>query len=347
MTRNASGISTAADKDNHMSETAMTSRLRIEDRVVRYADLKPCFDAFIDTRTPGSDKKENFTIIGPGVSENPNQHVHIAEPHGFNIGGARQPPRCTNSQHSHDTVEVFYVHSGRWRFDLGEHGEDAQIELAPGDLISIPTKVFRGFTNIGDEIGYLWAVLGGDDPGRVLWAPKVFDMARDFGLILLEDGMLIDSNKGETVPTGKSPMPVTTREQVAALDVYSDEQLASCVIRASEGQHKGAMDEIEGVSETRLIGPAPINWPHGFTLSEIEIAPGARVPTHNLSAADVHFVHKGALAIEIDGQSTTLTPGDTVTYPQGSERSFHNEGDTPVRLVAVRGGNQAPDLRWA
>jgi hypothetical protein len=65
----------------------------LEARIVRYADLKPCYNAFIDTRTPGSEAKENFTIIGPGVSENPDQHVHIAEPHGFNIGGARQPPR--------------------------------------------------------------------------------------------------------------------------------------------------------------------------------------------------------------------------------------------------------------
>ena len=330
-----------------MSENVTISRLRIEDRIVRYAELEPCLDAFIDTRTPGSDKKENFTIIGPGVSENPNQHVHIAEPHGFNIGGARQPPRCTNSQHSHETVEVFYVHSGQWRFDLGEHGEDAQIELAPGDLISIPTKVFRGFTNVGDDLGYLWAILGGDDPGRVLWAPKVFDMARDYGLILLEDGMLIDSKKGETVPAGKTPMPVTTREQVAALDVYSNAQLASCVIRATEGQHKGVMETIEGVSETCLIGPAPIDWAHGFTLSEIEIAPGAHIPAHSFNIADVHFVQSGELAIEIDDQTTTLTTGDTVTYPQGSRRSFHNPGNTPVRLVAVRGGDQAQDPRWA
>ena len=68
----------------------------LEARVVRYGDLVPCTNAFIDTRTPGSDAKENFTIIGPGVAENPEQHVHITEAHGFNVGGARQPPRCIN-----------------------------------------------------------------------------------------------------------------------------------------------------------------------------------------------------------------------------------------------------------
>ena len=74
--------------------------MNLESRVVRYADLKPCTNAFVDTRTPGSDRKENFTIIGPGVSENPNQHVHVPEPHGFNIGAARQPGGCLTSQHS-------------------------------------------------------------------------------------------------------------------------------------------------------------------------------------------------------------------------------------------------------
>ena len=43
--------------------------MTIENRAVRYQDLKPCTNAFIDTRSPGSDKKENFTIIGPGVAE--------------------------------------------------------------------------------------------------------------------------------------------------------------------------------------------------------------------------------------------------------------------------------------
>ena len=64
----------------------------LEARIVRYGDLRPCKTAFIDAHTPGSDQKENFTIIGGGVSESPDQHVHIALPHGFNIGAAGQPP---------------------------------------------------------------------------------------------------------------------------------------------------------------------------------------------------------------------------------------------------------------
>lgn len=102
----------------------------MEKRLIRYAELRPCFNAFIDSRSPVSAAKENFTIIGPGVSENPDQFVHIAEPHGFNIGVARQPPGCVDSQHTHETAEVFVVHSGRRRFDLGETGNDAPSGLA-------------------------------------------------------------------------------------------------------------------------------------------------------------------------------------------------------------------------
>ena len=37
-------------------------------RIVRYGELRPCRTAFIDAHTPGSDQKENFTIIGGGDS---------------------------------------------------------------------------------------------------------------------------------------------------------------------------------------------------------------------------------------------------------------------------------------
>jgi mannose-6-phosphate isomerase-like protein (cupin superfamily) len=211
-----------------MSGAAATKK--IAGRLVPYRDLRPCTTAFIDARTPGSERKENFTIIGPGVAENPDQFVHIDIPHTFNIGGARQPPRCVNSQHSHESAEVFMVLSGRWRFLSGERGLDGHIDLEPGDTISLPTNMFRGFENIGDEIGFLFAVLGGDDPGRVTWAPYVFDAARSHGLVLLESGQLIDTTR-EALPTHAARMPETTAADVASMRRYSSEDLERCVVR--------------------------------------------------------------------------------------------------------------------
>lgn len=307
----------------------------VNNNIVRYKDLRPCTDAFIDTRSPGSDKKENFTIIGPGVSENPNQYVHMPEPHGFNIGGARQPAHCVNSQHSHDTAEVFFVHSGTWAFRTGETGGDAEVILNPGDLISIPTGVFRGFENIGEDVGYLWAVLGGDDPGKVLWAPYVFDMAKDYGLVLMENGSLIDTGKGETVPAGQEPMPVTSKMQVDALSYFTDEELRNCCITSDENVPTFSRG---GLVKRSLIAPeSKLGWSHGFSVTHMSMTPSSSAEQVSYPGPEVLFVHTGELTVKFETESWCLLPGDTASVPKGAARQFINRSDNPVEFLRVRG----------
>ena len=187
----------------------------ITERIVRYGDLSPCKTAFIDAHTPGSDQKENFTIIGGGVSESADQHIHINLSHGFNIGAAGQPPRCRNSLHSHRTAEVFFVLSGRWRFFWGRWGTAGEVVLEVGDIINIPTGIFRGFENIGTDYGMIMAILGGDDAGGgVIWAPQVIEDASDHGLILSEKGRLYDTKKGQALPPNEKPMPKLTDKEL-------------------------------------------------------------------------------------------------------------------------------------
>ncbi|ESZ87909.1 MAG: cupin [Blastomonas sp. CACIA14H2] len=297
----------------------------LEARVVRYGDLVPCFNAFVDSRTPGSDAKENFTIIGPGVSENPDQHVHIAEPHGFNIGGARQPPDCVNSQHSHDTAEVFVVHSGQWRFDFGEHGDDAQVFAGPGDIVSFPVRTFRGFRNVGTDAGFLWSVLGGDDPGRVLWAPQVFELAREHGLVLLENGALVDTVAGQEVPEGVAPMPVTSREAVVDLRVMRAEDEPEIIARADIDVRSG---------ETCIIGPQGVLPPtQGFTLSRLVLGSGESTADRTSDQAEVVFIRRGAVDVHCDGAQIRLDAGDTMTVPKGSVRRYVSADGAEIIMV--------------
>lgn len=205
-------------------------------QVVRFDDLVPCRTAFIDTHTPGSDKKENYTIIGAGVSESPDQHVHIKETPGFNIGAAAQPAGCTNSLHSHRTAEIFIIHSGQWRIFWGVTGQDGETIMNPGDFISVPTHMFRGFENISKPTeanptgyGFLFAVLGGNDSGGgVIWAPQVLETAKENGLILLDNGRLIDTKKEETIPKDAQPVPALTPDEMKFYQrntIHSEEQV--------------------------------------------------------------------------------------------------------------------------
>ena len=318
-------------------------------RLVRYQDLRPCTTAFIDTRTPSSDQKENFTIIGPGVAENPDQHVHIDIPHGFNIGAARQPAGCINSQHSHETAEVFVVHTGRWKFSLGETATDGDIELGPGDTISIPVHVFRGFTNVGDSPGFLFAVLGEDDPGQVTWAPYVFEEAKKHGLMLLKSGRLVDTTKGETMPPDELPMPVTSAEDVKQLRRMTAEEIKKCVVRETE------LDELsvnvfgeDWLSESAIVGAenadeemlgGKMSWLHGFHLRRWTVSPGYSTPWHWRNEAEVIMMHRGCLRFVWDGGELEMRAGDVLTAPIGLARQYvSGDGEAAIAYV-VRGGD--------
>ncbi|MEP0201592.1 MAG: cupin domain-containing protein [Halioglobus sp.] len=321
-------------------------------RLVRYDALRACRNAFVDTYSPGSDQKENFTIIGPGVAEHPDQHVHISEPHGFNIGGARQPPGCTNSQHSHQTEEVFIVQSGQWAFRWGDKCQHGEAVLGPGDCISLPTDIFRGFENIGDEVGYIFAILGGDDPGSVLWAPDVFEKAEEYGLVLLENGSLVDTTKGEEVPEGIAPMPKTTQAQIDEHRIMSLDEMLECVYRESD-QHDAAESSltagIEGVSEKAIIGPAnadenipagKMGWEHGFHVRRLDIAVGASLPVNARQEEEVVYLFRGELAYQWDGGELHMAEGDVLTVPKHLLHGFSNTGAEPLIAFIVRGGNK-------
>ena len=331
------------------------SQAEMEARLVRYTELRPCTTAFIDARTPGSEQKENFTIIGPGVAENPEQHVHINIPHGFNIGGARQPPRCINSQHSHETAEVFIVHTGRWRFKTGHDAMGAAIDLGPGDTISIPIHVFRGFENIGAEVGFMFAVLGGDEPGHVTWAPNVFEAAARHGMILLQSGRLIDTTK-EAIPAGVQRMPPTTPSDVARFKTVDSQELAACVLRAAELRPAGGLSATPGFEECPIIGVANevevmpagrMGWPHHFQVRALRIAAGARSPVHVREEEEVLMVHAGHLWMEWAGGRVDLGPGDTLTVPKKLARAFGNHTGRVAVAYVVRGGDHPQAPAWA
>jgi len=283
----------------------------MEKRIVRYGDLKPCKTAFIDAHTPGSDQKENFAIIGGGVSESPDQHVHIAIPHGFNIGAAGQPPRVRNSLHDHHTAEAFFVLSGRWRFFWGRWGKAGEVTLGVGDIINIPTGIFRGFENVGTDYGMIMAVLGGDDAGGgVMWAPQVIEDAAVHGLVLAETGKLYDTKKGAKLPDGVKPMPLMTEAELAKRpEPTTADVLPNHVARywdlVALADKKPAMV----IGEKGILRDKP-----GFEVEFITNR-SASEEKHSHKVPSVLMPVKGHWRVDWDGGSATLAAGDTMSVP--------------------------------
>lgn len=97
-------------------KTIHLTQSRARTRLIAPDDMVSCNLAFIDCKLPGSHLKQNYSFIGPGVTQSSEQVVNIPEPHGFNIGAAAMPKGVTNNLHLHFTAEVFLIHEGTWRF---------------------------------------------------------------------------------------------------------------------------------------------------------------------------------------------------------------------------------------
>ncbi|OED41851.1 cupin [Chromatiales bacterium (ex Bugula neritina AB1)] len=297
----------------------MTNNVQeMESRIVRYGDLKPCRTAFIDAHTPGSDQKENFTIIGAGVSESADQHVHINDAPGFNIGAAGQPPRCRNSLHTHTTAEVFFILKGRWRFFWGRWGNAGEVVLEEGDLINLPTHMFRGFENIGTDYGMIMAVLGGNDAGGgVTWAPQVIEEASDHGLVLGNNGVLYDSRQGQSLPAGIEPMPVMTEAEIATLaepsaaDVVPNFVARYLDMIAMSDRQPALVLGAEGMLVDRP----------GFTVELLSRHSISDQP-YQTDRHEVLMVMRGHWVVTWSCCSATLAPGDTCAVPPGVARSL-------------------------
>ncbi len=319
------------------------TQLDIPSRIVRYGDLQPCKTAFIDAHTPGSDQKENFTIIGGGVSESADQHVHITDTPGFNIGAAGQPPHCRNSLHSHTTAEVFFVLKGRWRFFWGRYGTAGEFIAEEGDIFNIPTGIFRGFENVGTDYGMIMAILGGDDAGGgVTWAPQVIEEASAHGLVLGENGVLYDSKKGDTLPHNVGPMRVLTEEQLKSIPETPVEQ----VVRDYVARYWDLM-ALAGKKPAKVIGEnALLKDKPGF---EVEFLTRGSIP-EDFYAVDQHEVlmpMRGYWKLRWEGGETVLNPGDTCLLKPGERHSITPSMTGEASLYRVTATSDQAGATWA
>lgn len=293
------------------------SKSSIQSRIVRYGELKPCKTAFIDAHTPGSDQKENFTIIGGGVSESPDQHVHITDKVGFNIGAAGQPPKCRNSLHSHTTAEVFFVAKGRWRFFWGRYGTAGEFIAEEGDIFNIPTGIFRGFENVGQDYGMIMSMLGGNDAGGgVTWAPQVIQDAQDHGLMLGNNGVLYDSKKGQELPHNVQPMPMLTEEQMQEYpEVPVEDVIGKYVARYWDLMALSSNKPAVVIGENGLIKDKP-----GFEVDFLSRG-SSTAAVAKAQKSVVLMPASGHWKVRVEDVETTISNGDTVLVLAGESYS--------------------------
>ena len=291
-------------------------------KLAKFSDLVPSKLPFVEGKLEGHKNRKNYSIVGPGVAEDISQSIKISTPHSFNLGAVSAMPRNGSGLHSHTTAEVFIIFSGRWRFYWGNEGKDETI-LSAGDIISMPTNMFRGFENAGDQEGTMFVVLGGDDPGIITWLPSVLEKAKTTGMALLNDNTLIDLSKNN-IPKDKTLLSPISSEEIKKFDNYNLSEIEKFIYKFSN-RINNEVKLNENFKITQIIGNhfqnktfSPIiNQNTGFNLSILKSKKG-KINNLKFSKPTVMFSQIGSWQIQIDDFEVNLNAKDTISIPINS-----------------------------
>ncbi len=334
-------------------------------RLIKRSDMVACALAFIDCKMPGSERKLNYSLVGPGVTQSRDQVVNLTEPHGFSLGVAAMPPGTVNNLHVHFTAEVFMIQRGAWTFRWGADGQDGTVIGGPGDVVSIPTWIFRGFSNTGSEDGWISTALGGDDTGGIIWHPSILEHAARYGMFLTQDNMLVDTASGTLRPEPETLMAPLTPGQIATLPRYTPDEMARRVVKAADRAwsraalldaglpgHASELAPVigHGMTEDRAHA-APVGNPHGFSIEWLRIPAGNRVGRHSLAEKQVMIVFSGALMVTLNEPGAEapvpVATGECFSAPAGAWRSLAAAGDAPVEAALITAGDARKRITWA
>ena len=294
----------------------------MNNRLAKFKDLVPSTLPFVEGKMDGHKERKNYSIVGPGVAEDSKQFVKIPMPHSFNLGAVSAMPKNGSGLHSHTTAEVFIIYSGKWKFYWGAEGKD-ETTLSAGDIISMPTNMFRAFENAGDEEGLIFVVLGGDDPGIITWVPSVLEKAKKTGMALLNDNSLIDLSLNE-IPKGKSILEPISEEEIKKFDNYKLDQLEKFICKNNENskQVNKVNDNFYLIQilgnkfENKEYAPL-INQDTGFNLSILKCKKG-QITNLKFEKPTILFSRTGRWEIMIDDFQCILNPKDTISIPINS-----------------------------
>ena len=308
-------------------------------KLAKFSDLVPSKLPFVEGKLEGHKNRKNYSIVGPGVAEDISQSIKISTPHSFNLGAVSAMPRNGSGLHSHTTAEVFIVFSGKWRFYWGNEGKNETI-LSSGDIISMPTNMFRGFENAGDQEGTMFVVLGGDDPGIITWLPSVLEKAKKTGMALLNDNTLIDLSKNN-IPKDKTLLNPISSEEIKKFDNYNLNEIEKFICKFTNRiNHEIKLNE--NFKITQILGNhfqnknfhPIINQNTGFNLSILKSQKG-KIDNLKFTKPTVMFSQIGSWQIQIDDFEINLNPKDTISIPINSNVNVRIDSEDESLLNCV------------
>jgi quercetin dioxygenase-like cupin family protein len=251
-------------------------------------------------------------------------------------------------------------------------GKQGEYVSHDGDIISVPSWIFRGFTNEGPDEGLLLTVLGQDVTGGIIWGPSVLKEAESYGLHLTADNRLVDTVAGDELPEGVPLIKPMKQEHIDDLTTYTVEEMRERVTQVGDRRYSarstlghalpGGGGELAlvigyGMSEDRRQVPR-LHEPHSFNVAWLRATPGEGLLRHRHDATQTLLVKSGRWQVTLnsgaDEETVVLGPQDMLSVLPGSWRRFEllEAGEDAAtegtgELLVVNAGDGRIRLEWA
>jgi quercetin dioxygenase-like cupin family protein len=138
--------------------------------VFRFGQMPSSPRAFVDAVMPGHNRVL-MGALGRGTADE-DLKPQVASAENYHIDFVSAEPGNGAALHSHDTEETFICLTGAWRIAWGDGGEE-HIDLGYLDGICCPPGVMRSFSNVSESTALLLSILGGNEPGHVIWSRSI------------------------------------------------------------------------------------------------------------------------------------------------------------------------------
>lgn len=147
--------SKAAEEDNRHNVQS------IHKNVIRFKELTPNWDAFPEHSSPAWQHALYRYIDAKG------SNLGLSVPAAISDGEFRlamvliQPGRGA-PLHNHSGQELMFAVTSTWQIFLEEH-EEEKVILEPWDAFLVPPGIWRGYRNVGNELGCFLNITSRDD----------------------------------------------------------------------------------------------------------------------------------------------------------------------------------------
>ena len=261
----------------------------------------------------------------------------------------------------HFTCEVFICYRGEWRVMWGFNPDEKSTLISEGDIVSVPTWIYRGFSNVGIDDGFLFTGLGRDDTGGILWGPWTIEKAAEAGVYLTDQYRIVDTRRGDALTKDEKLLKPMTPSEIAALEDWSPERMSNRIVRhadlawQSEALLDSALDG-HGAQMASVIGLGmhqgraampPVANAHGMSIEWMKIPPGGQVGRHRLTQKQAIVIKQGTLDLTIEAtdglfQQTLIgseKSWDSYAIQEDHWRRLHNAGSSDVLLMVMTSGD--------